>query len=337
MSQPWQAAYLRALGAKPTPEAIAFLDKWQPWEGGHTKNDARFNYFNTSEQMPGSKPINSVGVQSYSSLAQGARAFAKTLLSNPHYAGLVNYLKTGQGDPAAGLATWVAGDPASAHGLAYASKVLGTPTTAPGSSNGRMAAPDAAGGGSTPSPGLLGTGSQAAAIREQAQAGLAATATGGKPTDQLAALAPLFAKLKSAVPTFQSAASGVAGVSGSLDAQAAQLVKKYLGVKYTWGGTDVQTGFDCSGLVQTVWKQLGVNVPRTTYDQWDSGQPVSIQNLKPGDAVFFTGSDPKNGKPGHEGMYIGNGRFIEAPGSGLHVRVSTLDGRRDFVGARRFS
>jgi cell wall-associated NlpC family hydrolase len=125
--------------------------------------------------------------------------------------------------------------------------------------------------------------------------------------------------------------------AGPLDTSAAQLVKKYLGVKYAWGGTNAQTGFDCSGLVQTVWSQLGVKVPRTTYEQWDAGQQVPVQNLKPGDAVFFTGADPKNGKPGHEGMYIGNGRFIEAPGSGLHVRVSNLAGRKDFVGARRFA
>lgn len=329
MTPQWQAVYLRALGAKPTPQAIAFLDQWQPYEGGHTKNDARYNYFNTTQRMGGSRSINSVGVQSYASLAQGAQAFARTLLSNPHYAGLVSYLKTGQGDPSAGLATWVSGDPASAHGLSYASKVLGSTATAPGSSNGRMAAPDAAGGGSMPSPGLEG----AAQLRDQARQSLADIGSGmAQPTDQLAQLAPLFSKLKSTIPTMTAMTQG----ASPLDSSAAQLVKKYLGVKYTWGGTTATGGFDCSGLVQHVWSQLGVSVPRTTYEQWDSGQQVSVQNLKPGDAVFFTGADPKNGKPGHEGMYIGNGRFIEAPGSGLHVRIATLAGRNDFVGARRF-
>jgi cell wall-associated NlpC family hydrolase len=117
--------------------------------------------------------------------------------------------------------------------------------------------------------------------------------------------------------------------------KAATVVQKYLGTPYVWGGAK-PGGFDCSGLVQWANAKVGISVPRTTYSQWDSGTPVAKNQLQPGDAIFFTGSDPKNGKPGHEGMYIGNGKFVEAPHTGTTVQVSQLAGRKDYVGARRF-
>jgi len=52
--------------------------------------------------------------------------------------------------------------------------------------------------------------------------------------------------------------------------------------------------------------------------------------------VFFKGSDSKGGLPGHVGIYIGGGKFIEAPHTGSNVRISSLAGRTDFVGARRY-
>lgn len=105
---------------------------------------------------------------------------------------------------------------------------------------------------------------------------------------------------------------------------------------YQWGGTS-PSGFDCSGLIKYVWGQQGVDVPRTSYDQWQAGTPVAKRNLQPGDAVFFTGSDPQGDLPGHVGMYIGGGKFVEAPHSGADVRVSRLAGRSDYVGARSFT
>jgi len=125
----WRVVYLRALRAPPTKANLAFLAKWQPWEGGATNNSARFNYFNTTQRMPGSRSINSVGVQSYGSLAQGAQAFAKTLLGMSNYSGLVNELRAGKGvgsGATAALSTWVSGQPASSQGLSYARKILGS-------------------------------------------------------------------------------------------------------------------------------------------------------------------------------------------------------------------
>lgn len=108
------------------------------------------------------------------------------------------------------------------------------------------------------------------------------------------------------------------------------LAKQYLGVKYQWGGSSPTTGFDCSGFVQFV-NHLGGNksVPRTTYQQLSAGKPVAKADLKPGDAVFFNGGE-------HEGMYIGNGKFIQAPHTGDVVKISDLNTYPGFYGARRF-
>lgn len=345
----WRMAYLSALGAKPTPATLSFLAKWQPWEGGATHNDAHFNYFNTTENMPGARSINSVGVKAYPNLAVGAQAFAKTLLGRAEYAPLVDFLRTGKGDPTPGLSEWVSGSPDSAHGLAYAAKILGShpgnlglDTSAP-SDNPQLDSPTA------PTPltvsGVSPTAADAAAsgaaqIRSQAIKGFGDIATGAQSaTESFGDISGLVHALHAAkIPTIHPETQALvqADPNGTA-AQAVRLAQKYIGVKYTWGGTNAKTGFDCSGLVQSVWKQLGVNIPRTTYAQWDAGTAVKESDLKPGDEVFFTGSDPMNGKPGHEGLYIGNGQFIEAPGSGMHVRVSKLAGRTDYVGARRFA
>lgn len=110
------------------------------------------------------------------------------------------------------------------------------------------------------------------------------------------------------------------------------LAQKFVGTPYQWGGTTPQTGFDCSGFVQYLYKQVGIDIPRVTYDQVNIGTPVEKGDLRAGDIVFF---EPTKQGPGHEGLYIGDGKFIEAPHTGASVRVSELAGRGDYVSARR--
>lgn len=128
------------------------------------------------------------------------------------------------------------------------------------------------------------------------------------------------------------------GVQGGskYDQAAIKLASHFIGTPYEWGGAS-PGGFDCSGLLQYTWGKLGVNIPRTTYDQWKVGQPVAPNALRPGDAVFFKGSDSQGGLPGHVGMYIGGGRFIEAPHSGSTVHISNLRGYPGYMGARRYA
>jgi cell wall-associated NlpC family hydrolase len=310
-----------------------FLAKWQPFEGGHTNNNARFNYLNTTQRMPGSHDINSVGVQSYGSLGQGAQAFAKTLLGRSQYAPLVNFLKTGQGDPTPGLEEWVSGSQTGNPG--YAAKVMGNHPAPVSEVTSPVSDLTLPAGNSIP----LTQPNSVNDIQTQARHNLAAIAGGARATDTIGSLAGLMKTLhqtqvRVAIPTGVGPTS--MGNQGSdLDTQAANLVHKYLGVKYTWGGTSAATGFDCSGLVQTVWKQLGIKVPRTSQEQFTAGKPVA--KLQPGDAVFFVGSDGTADAPGHEGLYIGNGKYIAAPHTGAVVSVFNLADAKDYVGARRFA
>jgi cell wall-associated NlpC family hydrolase len=110
-----------------------------------------------------------------------------------------------------------------------------------------------------------------------------------------------------------------------------KLAEQYIGTPYVWGG-ESPGGFDCSGLLQFVWGKMGVQIPRTTFDQINAGRKVAKKNLQPGDAIFFGTRD----NPHHVGMYIGNGKFIEAPFTGARVRISNIGSRSDFVTARRF-
>lgn len=100
------------------------------------------------------------------------------------------------------------------------------------------------------------------------------------------------------------------------------------GCKYVWGATGPRT-FDCSGLTQWCYKQVGIRIPRVSREQSRHGQSVSKNNLQPGDLVFF-------GNPVHHvGMYCGGGKYIHAPQTGDVVKVSNLGSRRDFHNARR--
>lgn len=100
---------------------------------------------------------------------------------------------------------------------------------------------------------------------------------------------------------------------------------KYLGVPYKWGGTSPTSGFDCSGLVQTVFADLGVSLPRTSQEQATAGVAVSgLAEAQPGDLVFFAGSDGTATSPGHVGIYIGDGKMIDAPQSGSTVQVQPV-------------
>ena len=110
------------------------------------------------------------------------------------------------------------------------------------------------------------------------------------------------------------------------------LAEHYLGTPYAWGG-ESPSGFDCSGLLQYVWARMGVRIPRTSQQQWRAGRRVGKGQLQPGDAVFF---EPTASGPGHVGMYIGGGRFIESPHTGATVRISNLRGYPGYMGARRF-
>lgn len=97
-----------------------------------------------------------------------------------------------------------------------------------------------------------------------------------------------------------------------------KLAKQQLNKPYVWGATGPNS-FDCSGLVQYVYKHaINVQLPRTSQQQARVGTSVSLSALQPGDLLFFENN-------GHVGIYIGNNQFIDAPQPGQKVRISTIN------------
>ena len=109
--------------------------------------------------------------------------------------------------------------------------------------------------------------------------------------------------------------------------------EKYLGVPYLWGGTTPR-GFDCSGLVQYVYRNLGINLTRVSQTQYLEGTPLTRDELLPGDLVFFE----ENGDVHHVGIYAGDGYMIHAPYTGAVVSYQSIDAdhyKSQFCGGRR--
>jgi cell wall-associated NlpC family hydrolase len=151
------------------------------------------------------------------------------------------------------------------------------------------------------------TTSAAAGAASAAAFDAALTAAGTTATSGVSAASALSAA---------SGASAVAVTPGTAtgnDVVAA--AKKYIGVPYVWGGTNPATGMDCSGFVQRVFKDLGVDVPRVVSDQMKVGTPVaSLAEAKPGDLLVSFGGE-------HISIYLGNGKAIDAPVPGQTIQI----------------
>ncbi len=98
--------------------------------------------------------------------------------------------------------------------------------------------------------------------------------------------------------------------------------EQQLGLPYLWGGTGPDA-FDCSGLVMMAYRAAGIDIPRTSQQQWAWGPRVSGAQVEPGDLVFFAGSDGTAAAPGHVGLVIGDGEMIEAYAPGFPIRIAT--------------
>lgn len=110
--------------------------------------------------------------------------------------------------------------------------------------------------------------------------------------------------------------------------------KKYIGVPYRWAGTNA-SGFDCSGFVMAVYKEMGLNLSRMADSQYYQGQKISKQDLSVGDLVFFS---TYTSGVSHVGIYVGENRFIHASSS-KGVIIDSLDDpyyRARYVGSCRY-
>lgn len=118
----------------------------------------------------------------------------------------------------------------------------------------------------------------------------------------------------------------VSSGNGSLRMTAIQKGINYVnsGVRYVWGGNNLATGVDCSGLVQQIYRQLGISLPRTAQQQAFYGTKAPISQLRPGDLVAWNNGGDRGLQVGHIAIYAGNGEIIESYQSGLPARRRKL-------------
>jgi murein DD-endopeptidase len=138
--------------------------------------------------------------------------------------------------------------------------------------------------------------------------------------------------IESPRPIDQNDWDGNGGSAGlrSMGEEIAAFALRLRGSPYRYGGA-TRAGFDCSGLVFYSHRQMGLSVPRTSREQADNARQIKERKLRRGDLVFFKiGSRQVN----HVGIYVGDRRFVHAPGAGKAVTVNSLD---DEYYAQRFS
>lgn len=102
-----------------------------------------------------------------------------------------------------------------------------------------------------------------------------------------------------------------------------EFAKQYLGYSYVSGGKTPNTGFDCSGFTQYIYKNFGITLSNTAASQVNAGSEVSREQLQPGDLILFY--DEGKTKIGHTGIYLGNGDFIHAANPERGVVVDNLN------------
>lgn len=138
-------------------------------------------------------------------------------------------------------------------------------------------------------------------------------------------------------PQYSPLAGSKASHNRHLREKLVETAKGFLGLPYQWGGTRAKEGFDCSGLTMAVYRLNGLDLPRTSREQFGAGTAISRNTLTKGDLVFFAPSASQ--KISHVGVYAGSGRFIHAPGRGKTVRISSLKSpyyQNSFAGARTY-
>ncbi len=127
-----------------------------------------------------------------------------------------------------------------------------------------------------------------------------------------------------------------AGETG-LRAEILRTAERFIGTPYKWGGNSTVSGFDCSGLTMVVYQLNGLDLPRTSAEQWAAGRPVAEESLAKGDLVFFATRGGK--KVSHVGIYLGDDRFLHAPSRGNAIQAASLSGgyyRARYLGARSY-
>ena len=124
---------------------------------------------------------------------------------------------------------------------------------------------------------------------------------------------------------------------GLLRQEIVRTAERFIGVPYQWGGESSVSGFDCSGLAMVVYQLNGLELPRTSGEQWQAGRPIPSQDLRVGDLVFFATRGGK--KVSHVGIYTGGDTFLHAPSRGNTIQTASLSSdyfKTRYLGARSY-
>ncbi len=146
-----------------------------------------------------------------------------------------------------------------------------------------------------------------------------------------------FLQARGLIDTYFVVSPQIAAAELDLRSGLVQTARSFIGIPYKWGGESQREGFDCSGLTMTVYQLNGLDLPRTSRQQWYTGAPVRRRELARGDLVFFATAGGK--RVSHVGIYVGDNRFIHAPGRGKYIRVASLSNkyyRKRYLGGRRY-
>ena len=119
--------------------------------------------------------------------------------------------------------------------------------------------------------------------------------------------------------TLTSVKSGVPG--GEVRSSVVEFASQFIGNPYVWGGTSLTEGADCSGFVQSIYKEYGVDLPRVAADQAQYGTKIAVEDAQPGDLIFYA----KDGYIYHVVIYAGNGKTVEAMGTKYGIVQGNLN------------
>jgi hypothetical protein len=138
-------------------------------------------------------------------------------------------------------------------------------------------------------------------------------------------------------PETYAAAADYHDGNAHLREEIVRTARRYVGVPYRWGGESPRTGFDCSGLTRVVYRLNGLDLPRSSKQQWKVGRRIDRSRLQKGDLVFFatTGGN----RISHVGIYTGGNKFLHAPSRGRRIQSSSLSNKyfkTRYVGAKSY-
>ena len=169
----------------------------------------------------------------------------------------------------------------------------------------------------------------AARARAQEQAAARTTTTAARTAGAPARPGRAPAPAKPATPAPAPAPSLPVAPVGSGAGAAIAAAQSVMGTPYRWAGASPSTGFDCSGLTMWAWARGGRSLPHSSSAQFAATQRISLDQLQPGDLVFF------NNPISHVGLYIGGGQMIHSPHTGDVVKISPITRMGKLVRAGR--